>query len=185
MAGPFIFIFTGTSGSERQTIAHRIGSELGTPYIRSCTTRSPHGQEAQEQDYQYLSQEVFEVLEQDGEFVQMASINEDRYGVLRRDLEKARREGRHVYLILDQNGASALKNLYGERAVRLFLYIDKQTLRERLRGNGQSGDSINHHLALHAEEIEYRKQCEHVIEISQAELNRTLGQIRTAIQSHL
>ncbi|MCQ6562527.1 guanylate kinase [Paenibacillus mendelii] len=185
MAGPFIFIFTGTSGSGGQTIAHRIGSELGTPYIRLCTTHSPYGQEGREQDYEYISQEVFDALEQDGEFVLTATIHEERYGILRKELEKPLREGRHVYLNLDRNGASALKKRYGERVVRLFLYVDKLTLRERLEANGEAEDSIGSYLAQHAEEFEYRKQCEHVIEIDQMELNRTLGQIRTALQSHL
>ncbi|MBB3112625.1 guanylate kinase [Paenibacillus phyllosphaerae] len=183
MAGPFIFVFTGTSGSGRKTIAHRIGEELGIEHVLSYTTRPPRDTEPPDRDYHYITRERFEAMERCGEFVETAVIGRERYGLRTQELFKPIQEGRHAYVILNSEGASILKRLYGEQVVRLFLYVDKRTVKERLETKGMPVDVIDRYLGLYTEEVVYRKQCEHVIE--NMTMNRSLEQIRTAIQSHL
>jgi guanylate kinase len=183
MAGTYIFVFTGTSGSGRKTIAHRIGQELGISHVLSCTTRPPREKETPDRDYHYISPGAFDDIAHRGEFLQTAVIGRERYGVRRQELEAVLAAGRHAYLILNSEGASVLKKSYGERVIRLFLYVDKQTVRERLESKGMPFEVIDRYLGQYIEEVVYRKQCEHVIE--NVDINRTLEQIRVAIQSHL
>lgn len=183
MAGPFIFVFTGTSGSGRKTIAHRIGGELGIDHVLSYTTRPPRALEPPDLDYHFIGKETFEAMERRGEFIQTAVIGRERYGIRTKELLQPLEEGRHAYVIVDSEAASLLKKLYGERVVRLFLYVDKRTVKERLETKGLPVDVIDRYLGLYTEEVVYRKQCEHVIE--NVTVNRSLEQIRTAIQSHL
>lgn len=183
MTGPDMFIFTGTSGSGRKTIAHKIGPEFGLVHVASCTTRKPRERDISPRDYCYLSEEQFAELEQRGEFLQTSVIAGRRYGVRRSDLEEALAKGRGVYLILNKDGAAVMKQLYGERVVRLFLYVDKQTLRERLESKGMPYDVIEGYLDQYTEEVQYRRACEHVFE--NVELGRTLDALRTALRKYL
>jgi guanylate kinase len=76
-----------------------------------------------------------------------------------------------------------LKKRYGPSVIRLFLYTDKTTVRARLDAKGVSFEVADRYLEVYAEEVNYRKQCEHVIE--NLELLPTLARIREAIQAHL
>lgn len=183
MAGPYIFVFTGTSGSGRKTIAHRIGTELGIVPVLSCTTRKARITGGKNQDYHYISRDQFNELDGQGQFLQTATIGKERYGVLTHELDRPLQDGRHVYLVLNSEAATLLKKLYGDKVIRLFIYVDKGTVRERLESKGMSYDVVERYLEQYPEEVVYRKQCEHVIE--NVELTRTLEQIRVAIQSHL
>ena len=182
-AGPYIFIFTGTSGSGRKTIGRQIGSELGFYHVLSCTTRVPRTTEGQDLDYHYISHEEFAELERNGDLLQSVIIGKEHYGIRRQELDKALASGKHVYMILNSEGAAVLKNLYKDQVIRLFIYVDKQTVRERLESKGMSFEVIDRYLDQYTEEVAYRKQCEHTIE--NVALVRTLEQIRTAIHSHM
>ncbi|WP_127530545.1 guanylate kinase [Paenibacillus kobensis] len=185
MAGPFLFIFTGTGGSGRKTIAHRIGEELGLVPVPSYTTRPPRASEygKADQDYKFISRDTFAAMKASNEFVETALIGRELYGMRREDLEKPMLGSRNAYAIVNTDGADALKQLYGSSAVRLFLYTDKMTVLERLESKGLSFETIDRYLNTYTEEVVYRKHCEHVIE--NTELIPTLARIREAIQSHL
>jgi len=179
----WIFVFTGTSGSGRKTIAHRTGSELGLTHVISCTTRQRREKELTDRDYHYLTGEEFEAVAQSGGFAQMTTIDKERYGIRKSDLDEALSGGNSVYLILNKEGASAIKSLYGDRVIRLFLYVDKQTVRERLEAKGTRYSVIESYLNHYPEEVLYRKQCEHVFE--NVEISRTLAALRTAFKDYV
>jgi guanylate kinase len=180
MAKPTIFVFSGTSGSGRKTVAKRIGEALNWVPVRSCTTRPPRDPDLPDGDYHYVSVERFAAMEQDDEFVQMAEIDKNKYGILRQELESSLTGNANVYLILNREGAAKLKQLYGDRVVRIFLYVDKQTVRERLESKGTRYEVIEHYLDHYMDEVTYRKQCEHVFE--NLDLKRTVDQIREAVK---
>lgn len=177
-----IFVFTGTSGSGRKTVARKIGEEFGLTHVISCTTRPPRNPEKPDSDYHYVGTEMFEQWERDGKFVQTATIDRHRYGVLTRELDRSLSEGRSVYLILNREGASAIKSLYGERVVRVFVYVDKQTTRERLESKGTPFDVLSAYLDHYSDEVTYRKNCEHVVE--NVELGRTLERLRELLRDY-
>lgn len=179
---PVIFVFTGTSGSGRKSIAHRVGHEFEWVHVMSCTTRPAREKEIGRSDYYYLTKEEFSVAEHNGEFVQLVDIDQDRYGVRKSDLEAALSLGRNVYLILNRIGASAIKQMYGEQVVRIFLYVDKHTVRERLEAKGTPFHIVEQYLDHYTDEVMYRRNCEHVFE--NVELNKTLDLIRSVVKQY-
>jgi guanylate kinase len=130
-----------------------------------------------------MSEEEFAAAEERGEFLQTAVIAGHRFGVRRSDLEEALAKGKGVYLILNKDGASAIKRLYGERVVRLFMYVDKMTLRERLESKGTPYELVEEYMDNYIEEVRYRKSCEHVFEF--LDLERTLSAIRRTLKQYL
>lgn len=180
MTNPLIFVLTGTSGSGRKSVARRTGDKLGWLPVRSCTTRPPRNTELPDNDYHYVKFEQFEEWEHNGAFVQTVQIDKYKYGVLNKELEDVMASNHNVYLILNREGASALKKLYGDRVIRIFIYVDKQTVRERLESKGTRFDVIDSYLDHYTEEVTYRKQCEHVFE--NVDLMRTVNQICEAVK---
>jgi guanylate kinase len=183
MSHPSIFILTGTSGSGRKTVARMTCERLGWTPVLSCTTRTPRNQGMPDGDYHYISREQFAEWEQDGQFLQTVEIEKNKYGILRRELESAMRESGKVYLVLNREGAETFKQLYGDRAVRIFIYVDKQTVRERLESKGIRFEVIESYLDSYSDEVTYRKKCEHVYE--NVDLERTVEQICLAMKNYM
>ncbi len=176
-----IFIFTGTSGAGRKTVARKVGEALGLAFVRSCTTRSPRNPASPDADYRYVSREQFDDWDREGRFVQTADIDGNRYGVLRGDLEAAAAGGKRVYLVLNRAGSDAVMKQYGDRAIRIFVYVDKKTMRERLESKGAPYEVIDRYVQHYPDEVTYRSQCEFVFENVNA--NRTAEQIRDALSN--
>jgi len=177
-----IFVFTGTSGSGRKTVAHRIAADTGILHVSSCTDREPRDRIRPDLDYHYVSRDRFTELASSGAFIEAVTIGKHRYGMLKRELEAALATGKSVYMILNREGSDTIKRLYGDRAIRLFLYVDKQTVRERLESKGTPYEVVENYLDRYTEEVSYRKQCEHVVE--NLSLTRTVEQLKDIIAQY-
>lgn len=175
MRGDEIIVFTGTSGAGRKTIARRVGEALELKRVVSATTRPPRNPERPDADYHYMNEEPFGRLEQDDAFLQTVKIDGHRYGVLKREVEQALAAGQGISLVLNREGADAVKRLYGDRVIRVFIYVDKTTVRERLESKGARFEQLASYLDHYADEVTYRRQCEYTFE--NVDLERTVERI--------
>ncbi|MEK3884694.1 guanylate kinase [Paenibacillus sp. PL2-23] len=180
---PYIFIFTGTSGSGRKTAAHRALKGSGIVHIPSCTDRPPRSREHPDSDYRYVSEMQFELMRRSDFFAETVRIDNYHYGIGRRYLDMAAQSNQHVYLILNREGSDAIRELYGNRVVRIFLYVDKATVQERLEAKGTSYEVIDSYLRHYNDEVTYRKLCEHVI--VNVSIEHTITQIKAIIDGYL
>lgn len=175
MNGGAIFVFTGTSGAGRKTVARRVSEAMGLKRIVSATTRKPRNPARPDNDYHYITPAQFAALERDGAFLQTVEIDGNRYGVLQQEVDSALAAGYGISLVLNREGTEAVKRRYGERVIRIFIYVDKKTVRERLESKGAGFAQIELYLNQYADEVTYRKQCEHVFE--NVDLNSTVDRI--------
>ena len=149
--------------------------------IISATTRPPRQTERPDEDYRYMSEEQFNRLAQKGAFLQKVVIGRYQYGILKQDMDEALAAGGLVSLVLNREGTDAVKQIYGDRVVRIFVYVDKTTMQERLESKGASYEQIASYLDHYADEVTYRKHCEYIFE--NVDLTRTAERIIEQLRS--
>jgi len=178
-----IIVFVGTSGSGRKTIARQIGNELGFEPLISYTTREPRPNEKHGSNYYFTSRKQF--IEDDirGDFIQTVELDNHFYGIKKADVEAAWKVNSVLYAVVNRSGANKLKYEFGNRALRIFIYVNKQTILERLQARAVSDEVIRHYMNHYIEEVSYRKECEHVFE--NIDLEETKARIKDVIASHL
>ncbi|NOU93578.1 guanylate kinase [Paenibacillus sp. LMG 31456] len=159
-----IFIFTGPNGAGRKTVAQMSGDTLGMKQVISYTTRTPRSAEVNGQDYHFVSHEVFSKDQKNNEFIEVIEIDGNLYGVKGQDIVNTLQKHGAVYLILNRFGADAVKKLYDTKAVRVFIYADKQTILKREEDRGDSPELIERYMSHFEDEMAYKDQCEHIFE---------------------
>jgi guanylate kinase len=159
-----IFVFTGPDGSGRKTVADMVGQTLGLRKVLSYTTRPRRPAEVDGQDYHFITREQFEEAERNGEFVESVEIDGYKYGIKSDDIEELFKQNDFIYLILNAQGARTLKQLYGDKVTRIFIYVDRDVIIERQKALGVSDEILEHHFRHYDEDMAYKDECKHVVE---------------------
>lgn len=128
------------SGCGKSTIISALLREgdLDLQFAVSATTRPPRPGETEGVSYYFLSEEDFRERIADGEFIEYEEVYPGRfYGTLRSEIERVTGDGHNIVLDIDVNGACGVKEMYGPRALTVFIEppsIDE--LRRRLESRG-------------------------------------------------
>lgn len=141
-----------------------VGATLGMEKVLSYTTRKPRAGEVHGQDYYFITEEEFDAIQARGEFVESVEIDGVKYGIKEAEIDELFEKKKFVYLILNAKGAKILKDKYGDKVTRIFVYIDKNLVIERQRAAGASEDLIERHLAHYEEDMSYKDECKYSFE---------------------
>ncbi|HZG78421.1 MAG TPA: guanylate kinase [Paenibacillus sp.] len=181
--GKYIFVFTGPDGSGRKSVADAVGLTLGVRKVISYTTRSRRPIEEHGQDYFFVSEAEFREAAAAGQFVEHLTIDGFRYGIKEADISAGFERG-SVYVILNRHGADILRELYGDRVIRIFLYADRNTVRDRQVKDGLSEPEIEQRLSHYDEDMAYGPQCEHTVE-NINDLGHTIFHVTNVLEEYL
>lgn len=139
---PFPIIISAPSGAGKTTLTRALlerRPDIG--YSVSATTRAPRPGEQDGVAYHFLDEGSFEAAVAAGEFAEHASVHGNRYGTLRREVDRVLASGRHVVMDIDVQGAAQFVLAY-PAAVRIFVLPPSGvTLLARLRGRGTEDDT--------------------------------------------
>ena len=117
-----LIVFVAPSGAGKTSVIRLVRSRHeGIAYSVSCTTRPMRPGEVDGRDYRFLDEPTFRRDIDEGRFVEWAEVHGHLYGTPRQPLDEALDQGRDVFLDLDVVGSLCLKELYGDRAVAIFL----------------------------------------------------------------
>ncbi|CAN5672318.1 guanylate kinase [soil metagenome] len=158
-------ILSSPSGGGKTTIARLLLAQrrdLG--YSVSCTTRKPRAGEVDGVDYFFLTADEFELAASRGEFAEWAVVHGQRYGTLKREVERVLAAEKHVIMDIDVQGARQLAEVF-PASVRVFLLPPSgDVLVERLRGRRSEGpEALIRRLTTAVEELKAVSMYHYVV----------------------
>jgi guanylate kinase len=106
-----VFILSAPAGTGKTTLVQRLVNEFPSVVASiSYATRKPRAGEVNGIDYFFVSEEEFQSRIDNGEFLEYVKLYDDYYGTSRLWVEKQLGQGRHVFLVIDTQGALSLKD---------------------------------------------------------------------------
>ncbi|MBV9005640.1 MAG: guanylate kinase [Solirubrobacterales bacterium] len=160
-----VFVVTGPSGVGKGTLIRGLLARLPALELSvSATTRRPRPGERDGADYHFMTPEEFERHVASGDFVEHATYSGNRYGTLRRELERRTRAGIPVVLEIEVQGARQVRRSI-PNAVAVFIAPPSlEALRARLIGRGtDSSEHIDERLRTAERELEAQPEFAHVV----------------------
>ncbi len=147
---PIIFIVSGPSGSGKSTLVQKILQLPDTMLSVSCTTRQPRAAESPGKGYNFVTQEQFQQMINEGAFLEYAQVfGKNWYGTPWENWFEAQRKGVDLILEIDVQGAQEVQQgPLRENAVSIFvLPPTPEELERRIRARGMdSEDEIERRL---------------------------------------
>lgn len=129
-----LFVLSAPAGTGKSTIVDRVEEKM--PNVKRCitmTTRSPREKEKEGVDYFFCNKEEFEAKIEERKFLEYAKVFENYYGTLADEVEKDLGAGKHLFLVIDTQGAKEVKKKKKDAILIFLLPPSMQELEKRLR----------------------------------------------------
>ncbi len=135
-----LIIISAPSGAGKSTIIGRIMEDesLRLVFSVSATTRPRRGKELHGVDYYFMTPDEFQQMIANEELVEYQEVYEGRYyGTPKSEVERITDMGMNMLLDLDVLGGVNVKQMYGDRALSIFIQPPSvEVLRQRLINRG-------------------------------------------------
>jgi len=151
-----LFIVSAPAGTGKSTLVEMICEEFPDFVAESCscTTRKPRPGEVEGHHYHFLTIEEFEAKIKAGDFLEYATVFGNYYGTEKKEVENLQQQGKHVFLVIDTQGAAQVKE-HGLEACFIFISPPSmEELRRRLfKRKTESEEKMEERLAWAEEEL--------------------------------
>ncbi|MHC4818017.1 MAG: guanylate kinase [Planctomycetota bacterium] len=129
-----LVVVSGPSGVGKTTVCDHLLRRPEFERVVTATTRPARGDERNDVDYRFLSEEEFDRWIEQQRFLEWARVHGHRYGSPRAAAEEILAGGRHALLNIDVQGAASIR-ASGVPALLVFLLAPSwEVLEKRLRG---------------------------------------------------
>lgn len=181
---PPIILITGASGAGKSTVVDELFKRQEPVVARfiTCTTRAKRSGERHGKDYWFLSVADFKRKIQHHSFYEWANVYGNYYGSAKRELNRALKGKKPVIIVVDIQGAHAIKQAHPE-AFSIFIDAPTKELKQRLIDRGCYNDDLKQRLARIATEKRYRPKADLVITNKNGQLERTILKTAEAIRA--
>jgi guanylate kinase len=160
-----VFVITGPSGVGKGTLIRGLCEQVPELELSvSATTRAPRPGERDGIDYHFLTPDEFERRAGAGEFVEHAVYSGNRYGTLRRELERRLQAGIPVVLEIEVQGARQVREAMPDAVAVFIAPPSLDALRTRLVGRGTDApEQIDERMRTAARELAAQDEFGHVV----------------------
>lgn len=160
-----VFIISAPAGTGKTTLVRMLLNEFGcVAESVSCTTRQIRPGEAPGVDYCFLTDAEFEAKKAEGDFLECAEVFGHQYGTSREYVMKSQNAGKHVFLVIDTQGAMQLKK---EEFSAVYVFLSPPSLEElkqRLcKRQTENPETIEKRLSWAEEEMEMARYYDYHI----------------------
>jgi guanylate kinase len=160
-------IISAPSGAGKTTIVrHLLDCGLDLEFSVSATTRQRRSNEADGKDYYFLSTDEFKRRIRDDEFVEWQEVYKGHYyGTLKNEIKRIWDKGNHVLFDVDVLGGINLKNIFGEKAISIFIMPPSvEELSKRLTSRGtDEPEKIRMRVMKAEEEMRSAGKFDHIV----------------------
>ena len=160
---PLVVSIVGPSGSGKTEIVNRLTASDNFKRVITTTTRSPRSNEPQNA---YIYKSVSEFMEglDNGFFLEHSRYAGNYYGTSYDAIESIISNGAHALLVVDVNGAKAIKEAYPDNSISVFINRnEKDIVASILARDVPDEDKINRIVQL-SKDFEAIKYCQYSID---------------------
>lgn len=155
-------IVCAPSGAGKTTIVrHLLKIFENLAFSVSATSREPRKGETPGIHYHFISAEEFRKKIKDSEFLEWEEVYTDQfYGTLKSEINRLWNEEKHVIFDVDVEGGANLKEIFGDRALAIFVRPPSiDVLEARLRSRGtETEESLQKRLSKAVWELTYESK---------------------------
>ena len=167
-----LFIISAPSGAGKTSLVAELLQRLENIQVSvSHTTRPSRPKETDGIDYHFITQQQFETMIEQQQFVEHAEVHSNYYGTSKEWVQNKLSKGVDVILEIDWQGAEQVRKKIPSAKSIFILPPSKQALFERLKKRGQdSGQVIEQRIAAAKEEMSHYNEADYLIINDQFEL---------------
>ena len=139
-----IVLITGPSGAGKSTFVQALmADDLRLAFSVSTTTRPIREGEEDGRDYDFVNEEKFMQLVDEGAFVEWARVHDNLYATRRSRLDEMAAAGKIPLLDIDVQGGVNVIDLYDTELVSVFLFPPSwEELERRLRSRATDSNEV-------------------------------------------
>lgn len=158
------FIVSAPAGTGKTTLVKLLVEEFPSVIASiSFTTRQPREGEVEGRDYHFVTEEEFQKKIGAHDFLEHVQLYGNYYGTSRRWIEDQLKQGKHVVLVIDTQGAIQLKGKFPG----IFIFIrppSLEVLRRRLANrNTETAETLEMRLEWAKQEMEAISQYDYEV----------------------
>lgn len=131
-----MIILTGPSASGKTDTCKYLQSHYGIRKVITHTTRPMRVNEKQDVDYHFVTDEVFDQMVKNGEFIEHIHFNGHQYGTSKKEVRIDK------CMAVELQGAKTYTSFHDPKIVLFFLALDEDTCRQRMLSRGDDPEKV-------------------------------------------
>lgn len=160
-----LFVIAAPSGAGKTSLVRGLMERVSVlRFSISYTTRARRPTEEHGRDYFFIGKDEFARMVGAGEFLEHATVFDNRYGTARRQVEQSLADGQDLILEIDWQGAAQIRRALPVCVSIFILPPSRAELEHRLRGRGTDAEEvIQRRLRDAASDMTHWREFDHVV----------------------